>query len=65
MTNVSKQAGPGEVSCPNCGSEAEWSFLDEKRSLVEVLCSECGRFEMLREDFDQALSEAIGPIEHE
>lgn len=59
------ELGPGEVSCPHCGSDAQWSFLDEAKSLVEVVCPECGRFEMPREDFDQAVSEIIGPNERE
>ena len=43
--------------CPHCGAEAEWSFLDPEKSQIEVVCPDCGRFEMTREEFDNAAIE--------
>jgi uncharacterized Zn finger protein len=43
--------------CPRCGADAEWSFLDESKTTVQVMCANCGRVEMTRESFDQATTE--------
>ena len=40
--------------CPLCGGEAEWGFMDEEMTRVEVLCGDCGRFEVPKADFDDA-----------
>ncbi len=53
-----------EIPCPRCGAEASWSFADAGKTRAEVKCPNCGRFEMSREDFDQATTEnaeIIGP----
>jgi uncharacterized Zn finger protein len=52
-----KERDEHEATCPRCGGEAEWSFLDEEKTRIEVMCQDCGRFEMPREDFDQAAIE--------
>jgi uncharacterized Zn finger protein len=54
-----KERDEHEISCPHCGAEAEWSFLNEEKTLIEVMCQDCGRFEMPREDFDQAAVENV------
>jgi len=46
-----------EIRCPRCGTEAEWSYAGEDRTTVEILCPNCGRMEMGREDFDQITAE--------
>ena len=40
--------------CPLCGGEAEWGFMDEEMTRVEVLCGDCGRFEVPKAHFDDA-----------
>jgi len=52
-----KEPNEHEVLCPHCGSEAEWSYLDPEKSQIEVMCSDCGRFQMTREEFDSAAIE--------
>ena len=46
------------TACPRCGADAEWSYLEEKKTRIEVMCSECGRYEIAREDFDKAMEDA-------
>jgi endogenous inhibitor of DNA gyrase (YacG/DUF329 family) len=52
-----KNPGPREAPCPHCGTDAEWSFLDDANTQVEVVCPDCGRFEMPRADFDEAAAD--------
>ena len=40
--------------CPLCGGQAEWSFMDDEMTRMEVLCRDCGRFEVPKADFDDA-----------
>lgn len=47
--------------CPRCGGEAEWSFLDDEMSRVEVLCGDCGRFEVPKAHFDEAQADIALP----
>ena len=47
------------TACPRCGADAQWSFVDAKKSKVEVMCSNCGRFVMARVEFDQAAAENV------
>ena len=48
-----KERDERDILCPRCGADAEWSFLEDDRSVVEIMCPDCGRFEMPRADFDQ------------
>ncbi len=48
-----------EAPCPRCGADAQWSFSDAGKTRVEVICPNCGRFEIPREAFDQAETERI------
>ena len=53
-----------EIPCPRCGAEAEWFPINESKTRVEVVCPNCGRFEMQREEFDQVTTdnaELTGP----
>jgi len=54
-----------DVPCPRCRTEATWRFLDEAKSLVEVVCLECGTFEMPRTEFEQAEADVIESAERE
>ena len=47
--------------CPRCGGEAEWSFMDDEMTRVEVLCGDCGRFEVPKAHFDQAQADIAVP----
>ena len=49
----------GQLECPRCGAEAAWRFLDEEKCQVEILCSDCGKFEMSRAEFEQAESDVV------
>ena len=63
MAVTDKERGPRETSCPRCGGEAHFRFLDEAHTRVEVSCPNCGQFQMPRETFDQAASDIIEPEE--
>ena len=52
-----KERDEHETTCPRCGEEARWSFSDADKTRIELMCPDCGRFEMPREDFDQAAIE--------
>jgi DNA-directed RNA polymerase subunit RPC12/RpoP len=61
-TTVSdKQSGRRDGLCPRCGTDAEWSFLDSEQTKVEVVCPDCGVFELSRAEFDQAEADIAGP----
>jgi len=54
------------IECPRCGAEAEWRFLDELKETVEILCSDCGSFEISRAEFEKAEADAVEvPERHE
>ena len=52
-----KERNEHETVCPTCGADAEWSFLNPEKTRIEVMCPNCGRYEMTREQFDQAMAE--------
>ncbi len=62
-TLVDKQGGLQECVCPRCGSDAEWAFADEERTRVEVVCPDCGRYEMSKEEFDLKETDISEPDE--
>ncbi len=47
--------------CPLCGGEAEWSFLDDQMTRIEVICTNCGRFEAPKARFDEAQADRVLP----
>ena len=49
-----EQLNSPDTICTQCGAEALWSFLDERRQTVELVCPNCGRFEMPAAEFEQA-----------
>lgn len=57
MRRIGEEEGP--LECPQCGGEATWRFLDEERSVVEIFCSDCGRIEMSRTEFEKAESDVV------
>jgi len=48
------QQNSPDTMCPHCGAEANWSFVDEAEQAVEIVCPDCGRFEIPRSEFEQA-----------
>jgi predicted RNA-binding Zn-ribbon protein involved in translation (DUF1610 family) len=46
------------IICPRCGVDAEWSLLNEAKTSIEVLCPDCGRYEMTRDEFDAEAAES-------
>jgi predicted RNA-binding Zn-ribbon protein involved in translation (DUF1610 family) len=46
------QQNSPDTICVRCGAEATWSFLDQ--AMVEIVCPDCGRFEVPRAEFKQA-----------
>lgn len=48
-----------EAACPRCGADAAWSFIDAEKNRIEVICPNCGRFEISRGKFDQAETDRI------
>ncbi|MBZ5611273.1 MAG: hypothetical protein LAP38_23675 [Acidobacteriia bacterium] len=61
MRRIGEEEGP--LECPRCKAEATWLFLDEEKTVVEILCSDCGRFEMSRTEFEKAESDAVEAAE--
>jgi predicted RNA-binding Zn-ribbon protein involved in translation (DUF1610 family) len=45
---------PSDTICVRCGAEAYWRLLDEAEQTVEIVCPDCGRFEISRGEFEQA-----------
>jgi len=62
---IDRERGQRDVICMRCGSDAEWIFVYSDQTRVEVTCPDCGKFEMLRTEFDQAESEIVEPREQE
>ena len=52
MTN--EQLNSPDTLCTQCAAEARWSFLDETKQAVEIICPNCGRIEMTAAEFEQA-----------
>ena len=49
-----QQQNSTDALCAHCGAEATWRFMDEARELVEIICPNCGRFEVPRAEFERA-----------
>lgn len=52
------QPNQHQSQCPRCGSDADWSYVDAGKTRVEIACPDCGRYEMTREEFNQAAVES-------
>ncbi len=48
-----------DTTCVRCGGEAQWRFADEAQQIVDLVCPDCGRFEVPRAEFEQAEFEIV------
>ena len=60
---VEREEGVRDGQCAHCGNSAIWRFLSEDESRIDVICPDCGRYEIARPEFDLAQSEIPGPEE--
>ncbi len=58
---VRKERGALEGLCPRCGQDANWAFVDEAQTIVEVICVDCGRFQLPRAEFERSGHDMVGP----
>lgn len=63
MHRVDQQEGPREAVCPRCQGECNWRYLDEAKTLIEVMCLDCGRFEIPRLEFERKEADVLEPDE--
>lgn len=63
MSFIEREEGVREAVCVHCRGEASWRFLDDEETRVEVLCADCGRFEMARAEFDALETDMPGAEE--
>ena len=49
-----EQQNSPDTVCSRCGADATWSFVDEAQQIVEIVCPDCGRFEVTRDEFENA-----------
>lgn len=52
---------PEAASCPRCGSEVSWIYADAAKTTVEIDCSDCGRFELPKAEFDKTETDIAAP----
>ena len=52
-----EKRAPRNMVCPRCGKDAEVSFPDSEKRLVDVNCTHCGSFQASREECREALEE--------
>lgn len=49
-----QQQDSTETLCSHCGALADWRFIDEGKTTVQVVCPNCGKFQVPRAEFEQA-----------
>ena len=48
------QQNSPDTICVRCGAEAYWRFIDEMEQMVEIVCQDCGRYEISRAELEQS-----------
>jgi len=48
-------------ACPRCGADSAWEFSDAEQTLIEIVCPDCGRYEVPKAEFDQAQADIAEP----
>ena len=61
MKLIDEQRSLREAPCPRCAADANWSFIDDADTVVEVICPDCGRFELTRAAFEKSESDIVEP----
>ena len=56
---------PREAACIHCGKEAVWRFTDDRKYVIEVVCPDCGRYQVPSVDFEGEQFEIVEPVERE
>ena len=51
---------PRAAPCIHCGKEAHWRFTDDRKYVIEVVCPDCGRYQVPSVDFE---GEIVEPVE--
>ncbi len=57
------QQNPSEVLCSRCGEMANWRFLDQEKQTIEIVCPDCGRFEVPRAELELAEFDIVDAAE--
>jgi predicted RNA-binding Zn-ribbon protein involved in translation (DUF1610 family) len=58
-----QEQAPRDAVCARCGAEAQWMFADSEQTRVEVICPDCGKYELPRAEFHHVESEIVEPEE--
>lgn len=58
-----QQQDSTETLCSHCGALANWRFIDEAKEVVQVVCPDCGKFDVPRVEFEQAEFDMAEPEE--
>jgi len=48
------QSDANDAACLRCGAVAIWRFRDGQKNVVELICANCGRYEVPRAEFEVA-----------
>ena len=63
--SIDRERGQRAATCARCGGDAEWIYVDNEQTRVEVTCPDCGKMEMSRAEFDQTEDQIIEPADRE
>lgn len=58
-----QQQDSTETLCTRCGAQASWHFTDETQQTIEIVCPDCGKFEIPRAEFERAEFDMAQPEE--
>ena len=52
-----------ETLCPHCGAEATCHVTEGEEQLVEIICPDCGQFQLSVAEFEQAQADLAAAAE--